>query len=130
MSINYNEKRNFLRYDYNRPIHYKSVTPTSGTISLNDLMDAASKNLSISGILFSTNTDLAPNISSLLVLDVDYRTASICHEIEDNAMIVNNKILGKVVRIEDNENGTCNVGVAFLKKSDPVLQDIERSMSM
>ncbi|MDD4201983.1 MAG: hypothetical protein PHQ52_00770 [Candidatus Omnitrophica bacterium] len=129
MSLDFNEKRNFLRYDYSKSIHYKTITPTSNKNSLTDLMEAVSKNLSISGILFATDTSLAPNISSLLLLNVDHRTANICHEIESNAMILNDKILGKVVRIEDNENGTCNVGVAFLKKTDPVLGDIEKSLN-
>ena len=88
-----------------------------------------SKNLSASGILFVTNADHVPTISSLLVLDLDYRTATICKEIEKRALIVDNKLLGRVVRIDDNEDGTCGVGVAVVTKSESVPKEVEDLLS-
>jgi hypothetical protein len=40
------------------------------------------------------------------VLDLDYKTATICKEIEERVLILGNKRIGRVVRIEDNEDGT------------------------
>ena len=59
----------------------------------------------------------APAISSLLLLDLDYNAASICREIDGRVLFIDNKLVGRVVRLEDNVDGTCGVGVAFLKKA-------------
>ena len=117
------ERREFLRHRYEKPLRYKIVNIDPKRKDRSTFMDAVSKNLSASGILFSTKD--IPNISSLLVLDLDYRTAQICQEIEENAMIVNNRLFGKVVRIEDDDSGFYNVGVAFIKKFDNLEEDIK-----
>ena len=59
-----------------------------------------------------------------MVLDLDYRTARVCEEIEKNALIVNNRVLGKVVRVEEKGDGVFDVGVAFVTKSDRLPKDI------
>ena len=69
-------------------------------------------------------SEYPPRLSSIIILDVDYRTTMLCEEIEERALILNNKLLGKVVRIEDNDNGSYDVGVAFVKKSDTLPSDI------
>ena len=46
-------------------------------------------------------------------------------EIEKRALITNNKLLGRVTRIEDNGDGTCGVGVAFVTKSDRLSEDVK-----
>ena len=66
-----------------------------------------------------------PEISSILALDLDYRTTSICKEIEGRVLILNDKLFGKVVRIEDADNGLYDVGVAFIKKSEELAKDIK-----
>jgi hypothetical protein len=58
-------------------------------------------------------------------MDLDYETVSICNEIEDRVLILDNKLIGRVVRLEDNQDGTCGVGVAFIKKSDPLMKGIK-----
>lgn len=116
------EKREFFRYSFEKPLHYKIVNADKNKSSISKLIDAVSKNLSASGILFTTST--LPEISSLLVLDLDYRTARICEEIESRALILNDKLVGKVVRIEENDDGFYNVGVAFIKKTDGLPEEI------
>lgn len=118
------ERRQFLRYDFEKPLHFSIITSAKDKKGSKDLINAVSKNLSASGILFTTKE--VPRISSLLLLDLDYRTANICHEIEKRALILNNKLFGKVVRIEDNDEGTCNVGVAFITKSDKLSEDLKK----
>ena len=119
------EKREFLRYDHGTPISFSMLNSPKEKSFSADLIDAISQNLSASGLLFVTKVQQVPDISSLLILDLDYRTASICQEIEKRALIVDNKILGRVVRIEDNEDGTCGVGVAFVTKTDPLKEDVK-----
>ncbi len=118
------EKRRFLRVNYNKPLTYKIISAPKEDFA-SKFLTAISKNLSGSGILFVTNVAKVPEIASVLVLDLDYSTANVCQEIENEAMILDNKLIGRVVRIEDNENDTCGVGVAFVRKSDPLLKDIK-----
>lgn len=125
MSEEREERRQFLRCDYEKPIHYSIISTPKDKKSPFSLFKAVSKNLSASGILFITKANDVPEISSLLILDLDYKTANVCHEIDKRALIKNNRLLGRVVRIEDNENGTCGVGIAFINKSDRLSRDVK-----
>lgn len=124
MSTEYpgSDRREFFRYKHETPVKFKVVGETHGKELVSSLIGAVSKNLSVSGILFTSK--YLPEISSIIVLDLDYRTTQICREIEENALIVKDKIVGKVVRIEETENGMYNVGVAFVKKGDNIPGDI------
>ena len=126
------ERRKFWRYPYDKPIRYSAINMFKNKNFTKDFTHAASKNLSATGILFVTHIAGAPDISSLLVLDVDYSTASVCREIDERALILDNKLIGRVVRLEDNYDGTCGVGVAFVTRFEPVpkdLRSIEELMS-
>lgn len=117
------ERREFFRYKHEKPVQYKVLDTSSDKDASAKFMDAISKNLSISGVLFTSN--YLPKISSILVLDLDYRTSRICQEIEKRALMVGDKMVGKVVRIEESGNGLYDVGVAFVKKSDKLPKDIK-----
>lgn len=122
------DKREFLRIDHNKPLAYRIISEPKSKDFASKFMTAVSKNLSASGILFITNVTKVPSIASLVVLDLDFRTTNVCQEIESKALVLDNKIIGRVVRIEDNEDNTCGVGVAFVKRSEPmlpILKDIE-----
>lgn len=114
------EKREFFRYRYSKPAQFKEVSGSGDAVS--DLARAITKNLSASGMLFTS--EYPPRLSSIIVLDIDYRTSLLCEEIEGRALILNNKLLGKVVRIEDNDNGSYDIGVAFIKKSENLPDNI------
>ena len=118
-----NNRREFFRYGYEKPVHYTQVSLAEDRSIASKLIDAVSKNLSASGILFTSR--YMPEISSILALDLDYRTTSICKEIEGRVLILNDKLFGKVVRIEDADNGLYDVGVAFIKKSEELAKDIK-----
>jgi hypothetical protein len=124
------ERRKFLRADFSKSLRYTPISAAKDKSAGPRLTDAVSKNLSASGILFITNTAKAPDISTLLVMDLDFKTAAICREIEDRVFLMGNKLVGKVVRIEDNEDGTCGVGVAFVTKSDPISADLKKLESI
>lgn len=119
------DKREFFRYAYSKPMKYSPLNIPKGSKFVIKLVNAMSKNLSAAGILFTTEVLKAPVIASLLVLDLDYRTASICKEIEGRALILENKLIGRVVRIEDNGDDTLGIGVAFVTKSDPMAKGMK-----
>jgi len=123
MSPIHSDKREFLRYRCDKPMRFKILLSPKDNSNALKLLCGISKNLSASGILFASDT--CPEISSILVLDMDYRTTSICQEIEEKVLIVDGKLIGKVVRIEEKDDGTYNVGVAFIKKSDQLPPEIE-----
>ena len=114
------ERREFFRYRHIGPAHFKEVLKSNNTLS--GLVDAITKNLSASGMLFAS--ECPPRLSSIIVLDIDYRTTRLCEEIEERALVLNNKLLAKVVRIEENDDGSFDVGVAFIKKSENLPQSI------
>ena len=117
------EKRQFLRCNYEKFFNYNTVSLSKDKNFMSSLINAVTRNLSGSGMLFST-TEL-PQLSSLLVLDLDYRTARVCEEVDKNALIINNRVLGKVVRIEEKGDGVYDVGIAFVIKSDRLPRDIQ-----
>lgn len=117
------ERREFFRYRHEGPVQFREAISSRNNKLAAQLLDAVSKNLSISGMLFTCR--YLPELSSIIALDIDYRTTRICEEIEERALILNNKLLGKVVRIEDNDDGSYDVGVAFIKKSETLPAGIE-----
>lgn len=117
------EKREFLRYRYDQPISYKIISSAHGQESISRALDAVAKNLSACGVLFTSR--FIPEISSIIALDLDYRTTRICRELEENALIINNKVVGKVVRIEEAEDGLYGIGVAFIKRLSRLPKGIE-----
>lgn len=117
------EKREFFRYNCEKPVHFKILAAPKDKAPVSRMIDGSARNLSACGILFTS--DFIPEISSILSLELDYRTTHICQEIEENALIVGDRLLGKVVRIEDNDDGRYNVGVAFIKKSGEIPDDIK-----
>lgn len=117
------ERREFLRYRYEKPVHYNIVDSLKTRGRKSKLVNAVSKNLSASGILFTTKQ--MPKLSSILIIDLDYRTSQICQEIEENALIVNNRLLGKVVRIEEADGNLYDAGVAFVKKSETLPEELK-----
>lgn len=114
------EKREFFRLNYASGMHFKMFQPE------NREAVATSKNISQSGVLFQTQAD-PPPISTILWMDLDIRTLMICQEIESRALIFNNGILGKVVRVEENtRNGSAyDVGVCFLTRDQQGSREVQ-----
>ena len=103
------ERREFFRVPFTRSLKYKAYS--------NGSLDGTTRNISQSGILFSTD-QAPPRVSSIVWLSLDMRTLGICREIESRALILNNGILGRVVRVEEDPSvtKTYDVGVCFLNK--------------
>ena len=115
------ERREFFRLNYTQPLQYKASK---------GLSDAAARNISQTGILFRTE-NRPPEISSLLWLDLDIRTLKICQEIEGKALIFNNGLIGKVVRVEEDAEGenSFDVGVCFLTKEDAKNREVQKLLA-
>ncbi len=103
------ERREFFRVPYATTLKYKAYSEKDA--------NATAQNISQSGILFQTEQK-PPKLSSIVWLNLDIRTLKICQEIESRALIFNNGILGKVVRVEEDADSgkSYDIGVCFLKK--------------
>ncbi len=103
------DRREFFRLPYANSLKYKAYNEQGAT--------ATAQNISESGILFQTAQE-PPKLSSIVWLNLDLRTLKICQEIESRALIFNNGVLGKVVRVEEgsDDDSSYDVGVCFLRK--------------
>ena len=119
------ERRRFERCDFEKPIHYREIEPSGDKKTLTSIVKGIVKNLSAAGVLFVLKSTDIPNISNLLLLELEYHTATICREIERQSLITGNKFLGKVVRIVNNFDGTCDIGVALIPNRDGLSKDIK-----
>lgn len=121
------ERREFFRLNFKKPLEFKSVPEISGeAVSLR----GTSQNISQTGILFQTEKN-PPSLSSILWMNLDLRTLSICQEIEDSAVIFKDGLLGKVVRVEEdpkNQN-VYDIGVCFLTQDERNSREVERFLS-
>ncbi len=123
------DRREFYRVPYKTPLKYRSYgvprfKPTSTEPDSGP--QAVAQNISQSGILFQTQ-DNPPAISSIVWMSMDFRTLSICKEIEGRALILKNGLLGKVVRVEeDSKNSNAyDVGVCFLTKNQKDAKEVQ-----
>jgi len=105
------DRREFFRLDFRGPVKFRLVQHPR-----NDLLLGTTANVSQSGVLFRSK--VLPKIASILWMNMDLRTLQICQEIEKRALVHNNGILGRVVRVEeDRETDTYRIGVCFVTKS-------------
>ena len=59
-------------------------------------------------------------------MNLDMRTLKICQEIESKALIFNNGVLGKVVRVEEESDNAYDVGVCFLRKDHQDSAEVQK----
>ena len=114
------ERREFFRLDYKTRVKfqpYRSQGAVHNARAADGSLDGSAKNISQNGVLFQTDQH-PPQISSIVWMSMDMRTLKICQEIECRVFVLNNGLLGKVVRVEeDPEKGErYDVGVCFLRK--------------
>ena len=129
VSENREERREFFRVNFKSPVQFKSYSTdrTGDQVSKRQsFLHGQSQNISQSGILFQMEKN-PPPISSILWMNVDLRTLNICKEIENRALIFNNGLLGKVVRVEEDVRNmnTYDVGVCFLTQNDKDSREVQ-----
>jgi len=108
------EQREFLRVDHEERLIFRELKANK----LSQRSDMVTRNISACGLLFRT-TDIPPALSSMLWLQLDPRMMNICAEIEEDLIMRDEGVLGRVVRIAEGEPGiSYDVGVCFLRKKD------------
>ncbi|OIO37806.1 MAG: hypothetical protein AUJ71_04455 [Candidatus Omnitrophica bacterium CG1_02_49_16] len=127
------ERREFFRVNFSAPLNFKSYAGApSGSSSriAGSSARAVSQNISQSGILFQTENN-PPELSSILWMDLDFRTLNICKEIEKRALVFNNGLLGRVVRVEEDTKSPniYDIGVCFLTQDQRNSKEVEGILS-
>jgi len=112
------ERREFLRLDYATPLAYKVCKQET----ISKLLEGYTVNISEAGLLCNIKDMVKPE--DILWLSFDKSILIICEEIESRTLIYQNGIIGKVVRIENNINGTFSVGVKFITREEKNLTNI------
>ncbi|MGB2600773.1 MAG: hypothetical protein WBD00_07920 [Candidatus Omnitrophota bacterium] len=126
MSGESDDKREFLRVDYETPLNFKVLKDEK----LTSKSDISSINVSACGLLFRTSTDSSiPSLSSIVWIELDSKMMNICAEIEGDLIIHKNGVFGRVVRIAEGEPGkSYDIGVCFLRKTDMSEEEITALM--
>ena len=126
------ERREFFRLNYKTPIQFKSyeVKNLPKSAKLAGPLEGTTRNISQNGVLFQTEEN-PPQLSSIVWMNLDMRTLKICQEIEGKAIIFNNGVLGKVVRVEEDakSGNTYDVGVCFLRKDQKESREVQQALS-
>jgi c-di-GMP-binding flagellar brake protein YcgR len=128
----FQNRREFFRIKFNSPVSFKSyaVSQADREKAAAEETKATTQNISQSGILFQTE-QAPPQLSSILWMNMDIRTLKICQEIESRALVFNNGLLGRVVRVEeDTKNNTAyDVGVCFLTQDQKNSREVQKILS-
>ena len=115
------ERREFFRLNFKTPVEFISFNPAreAAKVVKDKEVRGLTSNISQSGILFQTETE-PPKVSSLVWMTLDLRTLRICQEIEKKALVHNNGILGRVVRVEESplNRNSFDIGICFLTQEE------------
>lgn len=106
------ERRNFVRLDFTAPLALKVVKQET----ISKLLSGYTSDVSESGLLCKVNENVQKD--DLLWLSFDRATLSICEELEKRALIYQGGVVGKVVRVHGEENGSFEVGVQFITREE------------
>ncbi len=125
------ERREFFRLKFETPVQFKSYSTAKERAKQTPLSaKGVSQNISQTGILFQTNAT-PPQLSSILWMHLDLRTLKICQEIEKRAIIFNDGLLGKVVRVEEDakNHSLYDIGVCFLTQDQKDSREVQEALS-
>ncbi|MBU1128481.1 MAG: hypothetical protein KKB12_01690 [Candidatus Omnitrophica bacterium] len=119
------ENREFFRLDHETALNFREVKSDK----LANKQEILVRNISACGLLFRTES-IPPTLSSSIWIELDPKMMGLCKEIEEDLLILNNGILGRVVRISEGEPGiSYDVGIGFLRKKDMTPEEIEDLLS-
>lgn len=109
---NGSERREFARLIYVTPLMFKVCKKEV----LDKLLQGYTSDISEAGLLCNIRENV--NNDDILWLSFDRATLNICEELDRRSLIYQNGIIGKVVRIEPQEDGTYNVGIQFVTREE------------
>ena len=117
------EKREYVRLEYSKPLAYKVCKQET----LTKIFEGYTVNVSQIGLLCNLKDKV--KIDDILWLSFDRNILIICKEVEKNSMIYQNGVIGKVVRVNNDPNGSFDVGVKFLTREEKELPDVKTSIN-
>ncbi|MFA4984379.1 MAG: PilZ domain-containing protein [Candidatus Omnitrophota bacterium] len=106
------ERRNFIRLDFVKPLAYKICKKET----IEKLLQGYTANISQTGLFCNLEDKI--KLDDILWLSFDRDTLSICHDMERRSVIYQNGIIGKVVRSQTHDDGSCEVGVQFITREE------------
>lgn len=112
------ERRKFIRLEYAMPLDCKICKKETIT----KLLQGYTANISENGLFCNIKEPVKKN--DILWLSFDRGALGLCASLERRAMIYQNGIIGKVVRVEHKKNHTYNVGVSFITREEKNLTHI------
>jgi len=112
------ERRQFLRLEYTTPIDYKICKEET----ISKLLQGYSSNVSEAGLSFNIKNKVA--MGDILWIFFDRDTLSICEDLEKRSLIYQKGIVGKVMRVHENHDGTYGVGIHFITREEKNLTHI------
>ena len=118
------ERRKFIRLNYVKPLAYKICKKET----IDKLLQGYTANVSESGLLCTIQDKINPD--DILWLCFDRDTLTICQDLERRSLIYQNGIIGKVVRINPVEDGSCEVGVQFITREEKVAPHASSAMQL
>lgn len=118
------EHRKFIRLDYVKPLAYKICKKET----IDKLLEGYTSNVSEAGLLCNLQDKINPN--DILWLCFDRDTLTVCQDLEKRSVIYQNGIIGKVVRTEPQEDGSCEVGVQFITREEKTAWHARSAMQL
>jgi len=113
-----NERREFSRIDYAAPLACKICKEET----ISKLFQGYTSNISQAGLLCNLRETVSPD--DIIWLAFDRGTLIICTELEKHALIYQNGIIGKVVRVESKGRDNFDVGIKFITRQEKVPESI------
>lgn len=110
------ERRKFFRFPRKKNVCYRKVLMGEQKILAQKFCSGISKNLSTSGLLFTSKERL--ELSDMIALDLRYSDIPGLKSMKRNIVMLNNKPLGRVVQIGEETEGKYNIGVAFITEPE------------
>ena len=111
------ERRQFVRLEHVTSLAYKVCRQET----ISKLLQGYTSNISQSGLLCNIKEKV--NKNDVLWLSFDRSILDVCEAIERRSLIYQHGIIGRVVRIRHNEDGTYNVGIQFITREEKDIPD-------
>jgi hypothetical protein len=106
------ERRQAERVDYAVPLSYKVCKEET----ISKLLEGYTSNVSPQGLLCNIKDRVSQD--SILWLMFDRDTLDFCSQLEKRSLVYQRGIVGKVVRVQDGQNGTYDVGIRFITRDE------------
>ncbi len=107
------ERREYQRVSFASPLAYKVCRKETIT----KILEGYTSNISEAGMLCNIRESV--NTEDILWLSFNRSVLEICQDLEKKALIYQNGVIGKVVRIEPKGIDNFDVGIKFLTREEP-----------